>query len=653
VASPDSPGGLYRPFLIFCGVIVVTAVLYLASEVLIPVAVAFVLAFALNPLVLSLQRRGLKRIPAVLAVVTLVALLLAGIGGILWLQLGNLDKDLAAKEGQIVAKVKSLKASFRGGFLENVAGTFTRIKEEVAEEGKKKEEPQPGKITGGVTPTPPKLPGEEEKPTGSAQEPLHVQETASGITQVLELIGPAGHHGAQVVLTLILVVFMLAQRENLRNRIVRLVGQGSLITTTRAMNEGATRLSKFLLMQLLVNAGFGLLITAGLLVVGVLGQEPALIYTAVLWGVVVGAMRYVPYLGTWIGGGLMLAYCALMVSGWGLFFTVAAWFVLLEVLAAYVAEPLLFGHSTGVSAVALLVGLGFWTWLWGPIGLLLSVPLTVALVVLGRYVPGLGFLDTLLGENPELHPEVTLYQRLLARDADEADELIDRYLEDNSAGQLYEEVLLPALLLAKRDHLDGRLDADDLRFVSRTLGEILEDLRPHREGEGPPEGEVEEKRSRVYLLGCPARDEVDEMALMLLRGMLEPSGFRVEIAGDEMLTSEVLARIREEPPTVVCIASLPHAGLTPARYLCKRIRAQSPKVKIAVGYWGARGNTERARKRLEEAGADYVATTLTGTQGQVVPVLQTTAWIGQNRTGTPERVTAGEAEDEEAVTARE
>jgi predicted PurR-regulated permease PerM len=624
VADRHSPAPLFRPFLIFCGVIVVTAVLYFARQVLIPVAVAFLLAFALNPLVLTLQRRGLKRIPAVLVVVTLVTLLLVGTGWVLSLQLGNLDQDLAAKEEQIVAKVKNLKQTFQKGFVDNIAAIFTRIEKKVSEDTK----PEADKIIGSAsaTPSPPKPPGEEEKPTGTAAHPLKVQETTPGITQVLELVGPAGHHGAQVVLTVILVGFMLTQRENLRNRIVRLVGPRSLIATTRAMNEGAERLSKFLLTQLLLNAGFGLLITTGLLALGLFAGERSLVYTAVLWGVVVGGLRYVPYLGTWIGGGLMLTYCALMVPGWGLFVALLIWFLLLENLCGFVIEPLLFGQSTGVSSVALLVGLGFWTWLWGPLGLLLSVPLTMALVVVGRYVPGLSFLETLLGDNPEIHPEVTFYQRLLARDGDEADELVDRYLAENPASQLFEEVLLPALLLAKQDHLQGQLSNGDLRFVSRTLREVLEDLRPAREAEGAATpGMTPADQGSVYLLGCPAHDEVDEMALLLLEGLMEPSGYNIEVMGNEALTSEVLAQMRRRQPTVICIASLPPAGLTHARYLCKRIRSHWPEVGIAVGCWGANGNSERPKQRLKEAGANWVATSLAETRAQVAPILQTAA----------------------------
>lgn len=646
MSEQESAAAQVRPFLTFCGMLVVIAVLYFAREVLIPVAVAFVLTFALSPLVLALQRRGLKRVPAVLVVVTLVTLLLAGTSGILMLQLSNLDEDLAAKEDQIVAKVTRLKKNLKGGFVDNVTATFTRIQEKITEEDTKNKKPH--EIVGGVGPSakPGNLPGEKDEPTGTEADPLKVEQTTGGIKQIMELVGPAGHHAAQGILCVMLVIFMLVQRENLRNRIVRLIGQGSLIATTRAMNEGAQRLSKFLLVQLLINTGFGVLITAGLLVMGLVGNEAsALTSTAVLWGVLVGALRYIPYIGIGIGGALMLAYCALMVPGWEIFFAALIWFLFLSFLGSYVAEPLLFGRSTGVSTVALLVGLGFWTWLWGAIGLLLSVPLTVALVVLGRHVPGLAFLETLLGENPEIHPEVTFYQRLLARDADEADELVDHYLAEHQPSQLFEKVLLPALLLAKQDHLRGQLSDGDLRFVSRTLKEVLEDLRPAREAEGATTpGIPPTNKNTIYLLGCPGHDEVDEMALLLLEGLMEPSGYDIEVIPDEALTSEILEQIRRRPPTVVCIASLPPAGLAPTRYLCKRIRSQCPNVRIAVGYWGGEGDIERIEERLKEAGAEFVATTLAGTREQVAPILQTTARIARGAEATSNNPSLAEEE---------
>jgi hypothetical protein len=299
---------------------------------------------------------------------------------------------------------------------------------------------------------------------------------------------------------------------------------------------------------------------------------------------------------------------------------ILGYFLVLELLTANVVEPLLFGHSTGSSPVALLLAAAFWTWLWGPVGLVLSTPLTVVLVVLGKYVPQLEFFEVLMGDEPALRTHVTYYQRLVARDQDEAGELVEEYAQTHNLDAVYERVLLPALVLARQDRERGELDADNFEFVLRATRDVLDDL-----------GAVEQERfpekadAKASLLACPARDEADEVALLVFARLLEPQGYKVEVFSSHVLAAEVLARIGNECPTVVLVGSLPPGGLAQARYLCKRIKAQCPGVKVAVGRWGEKDNLERMQKRLQASGADFVATTLSDTRTQVVPLLQVAA----------------------------
>ena len=259
---------------------------------------------------------------------------------------------------------------------------------------------------------------------------------------------------------MVLVVFMLIQREELRNRMLQLIGQGRLIHATRAFEEAARSLSRFLLMQFVVNAGFGLVLGVGLFFLGM--PYP------LLWGIMAATLRFVPYVGTWLAIGLILVFSVAVTPTWTLPLLVLGFVVVLELSTAYIVEPLLFRHSTGVSPIALGGGGGVsGLWLWGPIGLVLSTPLTACLVVLGRYVPRLEFLSVLLGAKSVMDPEFTYYQRLLARDQDEATDVVNVYLRMHPPETLYDAVLVPALVLAKRDRDSGELSPDDERFILR------------------------------------------------------------------------------------------------------------------------------------------------------------------------------------------
>jgi predicted PurR-regulated permease PerM len=592
-----------RPYLLVLVLLGLAAFLYFARQILIPAALAILLTFVLGPFVTRLERRGMRRVPAVLVVVTLVFLLLGGLGWVVSRQVTALAGRVDEYHGEIVRKLEGLKEVGSGGIIGKFRTTIQSISDQLSEKA-------PARRAEGEQPS---------RPGENPEHPLYVQTAPSDLSRLLEFAGPAGEGLLLFALLVVLVIFMLIHRENLRNRLVRLAGPRQVVLTTRMFDEAAQRISRYLLMLLVINLGFGLAITLGMVVTGLsTGQEPLYRY-ALLWGFLCGTLRFVPYLGTWIGAGLVLAFNIATLPGWALPLGVFGYFCLVEFLAANVAEPLLFGRSTGSSPVGLLLAMAFWAWLWGPVGLVLATPLTVILVVLGKYLPQLSFFAVLLGDEVSLRPEVNYYQRLVARDQDEASELAEEALqEDGSAEAVFDGLLLPALSLARRDVERGDLDAEGLRFLVEATREVVDDVA----GAAEPR---EEKAPRALVLGCPARDEVDELTLDMLARQLGPLGYEVQVLSAKMLTAEVLAKVGSLCPAVVCVSSVAPGGLAQARYLCKRLHAQCPEVKIVVGRWGEAEGLERVQKRLQAAGASHVATTLAEAQALLVPLLQLAA----------------------------
>jgi len=334
----------------------------------------------------------------------------------------------------------------------------------------------------------------------------------------------------------------------------------------------------------------------------------------------------VPFIGIWLAASVLVLFSFVVFPGWLQAFLVIGLIALVEIVTANVIEPLLFGHSTGISSVALLVAAAFWTWLWGPIGLVLSTPMTACLVVLGKYMPPLAFFNILLGDEPVLEAEVTYYQRLLARDQDEAAELVEAHLQDHPPETVYDEVLIPALVLAKRDRENGELSRDQEEFFLQATRDVLNDLvlpQQHSQSKEKAEGvDREQGPPGVLVFGCPVRDAEDELAMEMLSALLQGTGCRMEVLSAQTLSGELVARADQEHPALICISALPPGGLAQARYLCKRLRLHFPDAKIAVGIWGETEQIEKARQRLRAAGADAVGVRLLETRDQVVPMIQ-------------------------------
>ncbi len=569
---PPTPpaGGWPRIFAILGTFVQVVVCLYFGRSVLIIVALGILLSFVLQPVVAYLQRAGLRRALAVVLTVLGALAVVGGLAGVFTVQIRGLTADWPKYQQQIDAKLRQIGPEW----VERVQESAKAVA---------------GKVIEGA-------------------------------------LGPLFESLLTVVFIVILVIFFLLRREDLRNRLIRLVGQDRrTVLTTKALDEAAQRISKFLLMQLLINAAFGIILGVGLFVLGV-GYAP-------LWGLLAVAMRFIPYVGTWVAMVLPALFSVGTAEGWAQPVEVVVLFLGLEVLTANVAEPLLFGMSAGVSPVALLVSAVFWGWLWGPIGLVLSTPITVCLYVLGRYVPQLEVFEVLLGEEPPLEPSVSYYQRLLARDRDEATDLVEEQAQTRRLDEVFDDILAPALILARRDREQGQLSEVDERFILDSTRDLVTEVgyfaslvaKPVAAADSPappPPAPV-----KAAVLGCPAADEFDEVALLMLRQLAEPAGVPVQVASARMLTSEVIGAVEKEAVQVVLIASLPPGGVAQTRYLCKRLRSRFPDLKILVGRWGVKDNAEQVRSRLTAAGADQVGLTLAESRAQLLPLAQTMAHV--------------------------
>jgi predicted PurR-regulated permease PerM len=567
--------------------LVVLVLLYWTRVVLIPVALAILLTFLLDPVVRLLQRPGLPRTPAVILVVVVAFALLGSIGWVVSGQLTSLANDLPHHTENLQHKLTDLRGMGRGGIIEKVQQTI----EAVLREPRQAPPPRPASPLG----------TEPERPVPVVVQPPSV------LWQLPSLLEPLASAG----LVLVLVIFMLLKPSDLRNRLIRLAGYSQLTTATKALDDAGQRISRYLLMQGIVNGSFGLAVGFGIFLIGV--------PYAILWGFLAAVLRFIPYVGPVVAAFFPSALSLAVFPGWGQPIMVISLMLALELASSMVMEPFLYGKSAGVSEVALLVAVAFWTWLWGPVGLLLATPLTVCLSVLSKYIPPLDFLNTLIGDEPVLDLPTRYYQRLLAKDDDEAAQIVETYGETRAPEDVYDDIVVPALTMAKRDREQDTITPADLHFVlhaTRTIVDSVE-LRQSQAltaaaGADAPTGEapVATTSPLVHIVGCPARDDADALALVMFQHLLDPGRYALEIASAEMLTAEVVSLVGEQGIDLICIAALPPGATTPTRYLCKRLRARFPACKIMVGRWGWTGEGEANQALLRAAGADEVSMTL-------------------------------------------
>jgi len=590
-------------------ILAVIAAMSLAAEVLKPLALAVLLSFALAPLAGFFERR---RVPRAIAVVLTVALALgslSGVGYVVVRQLSTLAYRLPSYQAEIQKKVDFLKPS---------DDTSLRRAQKVA-----------GDVAKSLDT--PVVPGHEAMDVRVVEQPTFRQRLQAAVGPYMEFIGVS-------TFVVILVLFMLMNREDLGDRIVQLFGRRQINLTTRTMGEIGQRISRYLAMITLVNSGFGMIIGLGLWAIGV--------PYAVLWGCLAAMMRFIPYVGAAVAFGLPLVFSVAYFPGWWQPLEVAAFFGVIEVALGYL-EPLIYGKTTGVSALGLLVAAMFWTWLWGLLGILLSTPMTVCLAVLGKYVPSLGFFATLLGEEGELDQDIRFYQRLVSLDQDGATTVVEAALKERPRAEVFDQILVPALSRAGRDALRGELDESDMAFIRRVVGEILDDLEGTEEislNTSTPSGEGEPGRANGVLApppfevaGVAASGTSDALTLRMLGQLLDAFTsilINIDGAGSPMQLAE---RVAEVSPAMVILSHLPPEALAQARYQVRRLRARFPALPIVVGRWGET-DTEAASEGLSGVGATHVTFTLADARDQIraraasaVPVKAVTAMTAATR----------------------
>jgi len=573
----------------------VVAVLYLAREILIPLAFAVTLSLILAPAIAWLEKLRLGRVPAALLVMLMSMAGAGAIGWVIFNDLVDVANQLPQYQQNIHKKLEAIRAPN--------TGAVGRAAASVKELGKELASPP--------APVAPPMASNRAGPRiapNAASGPLPVQvveKPANELLYVRDMIqpflGPLGVFGMVVIFSL----FLMIGHNDLRDRLFRLVGVSQLNVMTQALNDATSRVSKYLLLQLLVNAGFGVLCGTGLFLIGV--------PYAVLWGAVAAILRIVPYIGAPVAASLPFMLSLAVFDHWMQPLLVFLMFSTIEIVTGNWVEPWLYGVHTGVSSLALILTTVFWTVLWGPAGLILSTPLTVCVVVLGRYVPQFAFLHILLGDEPALVEEAKFYQRLLAMDDQEARTVIDRYLNEHSLLELCDSVLIPALTLAEHDRHKGALDQDREEFLFLSVKEMLAELaeRAARAALADVEAAGDAKPAsacgRIFCI--PASDEADEVTAAMLALLLEHSGCIVlPFTPDPGL--QQLAFVQPAADDVFCISALPPFAFAHARTLSHQLRVRFPKIRIVVGVWGFAGDTERAMERFQAPRPDRLVTSL-------------------------------------------
>jgi len=600
---------------------IIVMVLYFGREIIIPIALAILLSFVLAPLVGLLQRLRIPRGLAVVSVVIIAFALIFAMGSLLATQLAQLAGDLPRYQSTISEKIQSFRDTTAGrGTLERASGMLKDLSKEL-------DKPKEAATALGA--------GTSPKATPPKPVPVEVLQPDPGALQSLQsLISPLLHPLATTGIIVIFVIFILLQREDLRNRLIRLAGSHDLQRTTAALDDAASRLSRLFLIQLLVNGSFGIVIGIGLWLIGV--------PSAILWGILAGVLRFVPYIGAFIAAAFPLALAVAVDPTWSMLLWTVALFLVVEPVVGHVIEPMVYGHSTGLSPVAVVASATFWTALWGPIGLVLATPLTVCLVVLGRHVERLEFLDVMFGDRPALSPPEIFYQRMLAGDPTEASEKAEEFLKERSLSSYYDEVALKGLQLAQVDAERGALDLERLAKIRDAVGEFVnniseqgdpplpkttpttdveatsavetvaedapyENLPILSKGDLPPEWQGEHP-----VLCVAGHSLLDEAAAIMLGQLSTAHGLaaRVEAAG--ALSTANIFRLETTGVAIVCLIYMDAGSPAHMRYSVRRLRRKLPKATIILGCWMKDMDPAALESLREGAKADLAAASLGG-----------------------------------------
>ena len=677
-AIPDHvpPAVPFRRLSVLVAVAIVVLLLYWAKPILLPLSLSVLLSFLLSPLCEWLERRRIPRAASVVLVVLGAFLVLGALGWAVFNAVQQLGENIDRIAENLEEKVDTLPFRQGGGTIEKVQRTIEQLEdvEDAAsgdEEAMLDDEPttttapttqptgarEPEDV--GPRPDPAAPPrddplapppvvaarGAEEPATQpstrpvlgrSEDAPIFVTEVPRVMTPLQRagyflgiVAGPLGMAGLVIIFTL----FILLQRDDLRDRVITLAAGQQLNLATQALDDAATRISKYLVAQAIVNGTYGLAIGVGLQIIAftLTGESFPSVW---LWALLCATLRFIPYLGPWLAAAFPIFVSLGYYEGYNMFLATAGYFVIIELLSNNVMEPILYGSSTGMSPVAVILAATFWTFVWGPIGLLVATPLTTCLVVLGKYVPSLRFFDTLLGDEPVLSPDSRLYQRMLALDAEDAEDVVEEYREDHTLTEAFDHVVLPALAMAERDRHAGHLTLERIDFIRVAMRELVEemarqtepspsdsvDLVPAAEAGTPaavPVPSLPDVRPRIVVI--PSVDAADKTAALMLAALLERRGFDVIVLDEEELASEKLEQTFTQRADVVVISAVPPRAVSRARYLVKRLQqAQSQRgeegtgaAATVIGLWTVQYDRDRATDRLKGSATDVrVVTTL-------------------------------------------
>ena len=561
---------------IFAALVLAVACLYWARIVFVPVTLAALLAFLLSPVVALARRLGVPRVPAVIVVVALALVVALSVGWGLVSQITAFANDLPRYRATIEQKVHDVQQARKGGAIEKVQNTAENVMKQMAKES----------------------PGGPEKPVPVVVTP------PSPFWQLPLLV----EYLATVALILVLLVFVLIDQRNLRLRVVRLFGADHIAVTTRLIDEAAARISRYLLMQSIINGSFGVSIMVGLLLIGV--------PFALALGCLAAALRFIPYVGAWAAAAITIGLSLVVFEGWTRALLIVGLFAVAEFVVVFVLEPLLYGKSAGVSSLALLVATGFWTWLWGGIGLVLAVPLTVCVVVAARAVRGLEFVGILTSDEPPLPPHLTFYESLLSADREGVRDAFAEPLTGQPLEAAFDNVVAPTLGQMRRDRDRALLTAEEFDRMVALVRERVEALGP--EPAAPRAAGPARPADPLLVLGLPARDEADALGLDMLSRLLVPAGGRTEVVRPEEANAALGDR---EPPALVCIGCMGAGARRRTRQLVEACRAALPGVPILAVRWGE-GNSPAVRADLTASGADDVATSLASARAAALHLIR-------------------------------
>ncbi len=586
---------------------VVVALIYFGRPLLVPLALSILMAFALAPVAELLRRLKFGRIPAVILTVTLAVLLISGTATFIGTQIAWLAVGMPQYQHNIVSKIQSVEGSAsNNGFVKSITRTFENLSDQITQAP-----PQPSSRE--------QLQSKTTAQTSSPAIPVVIQQPSPGTLSLLQnFAGPVLEPLANLAIIIIFVIFILLQKEDLRDRFIKLAGGRDLQRTTLAIDDGAERLSRYLLLQTGVNAVFGILVGLGLWAAGV--PNPA------LWGLIAAMFRYVPYIGVPIAALIPVMLSLAVDPGWSVTFWTLGVFIVLESITGQAIEPWLYGRNMGLSALAVVVAAGFWTFVWGPVGLLLSTPLTMILVVIGRHVDQLRFLDVMLGDAPPMAPDESFYLRMLAGNSDEAAEQAEVFLSDHSLPAYFDEVAVRGLALAQLDVNRGALTEEGRKRVAKTVEMFIDNLTLHEDPEqraaGNVSAEVPFDWGHKPVLCVAGRSVLDHAAANLLAHLLERQGIGARIASFEDVSPSAIHDLTCDGVRSICVSYLEPGSPKNARYLARRLRKRMPGLPLIAGFWTAIEDDTHYLDSFEATECDFLANNLRQAVEQIITLMR-------------------------------